>query len=99
MTASFLSKTELNLIVEIFRNEISPNPIDSKRFRVLHLNNLDILNQLESNNYIIKTDVSYCLKIESLSLISKIETTAAQFLELIRPMYDMLRETYLDNPD
>lgn len=99
MTTTYLNQTELELIVKVFRNEISEQPITIKRFRVANSEHIELLNQLESNNYIHSTGDVYHLKIESLKLISEVEQTAAQYLDQMKPIFNMLQQTYRNNPD
>lgn len=99
MITLYLNQNELELIVRVFRNEISEQPLGIKRFRVANSDQMEILSQLESNNYIKNTGEVYHLKIESLMLISKMEQTAAHFLDQMKPIFNLLQQTYRNNPD
>lgn len=94
-----LDQTQLELIKEVFRNEISDNQLSIKKFRVSHSDHFDALDYLEHNSYIIRSGEYYSSKLDSVSLITNIEPLAEQYLEKAQRLFILFQREYRDNPE
>ncbi|MFQ6403210.1 MULTISPECIES: TIGR02391 family protein [Bacteria] len=99
MKNTLLEEVHVDLLVKVFRNEISDTPFVVKKFRVGNSDYLEVLDYLETNTYITNQTDVYHLKIEALSLICDMEPTAAHYIEQMKPIFNMLVHTYRAEPD
>lgn len=99
MTYEFLNDTHIELIKQIFLNEIDESPVDIKRFRIKHSKHLSLLDFLETKNFIISNDGQYSSKLESVNLIVELEPIAKEYIDKAKELFDLLNQEYRDNPD
>ncbi|MCB5206572.1 TIGR02391 family protein [Methylovorus mays] len=99
MNSVNLNKNQRKVLIEVFENERSGSPLNAKRFRVALFEHLQTLDFLENNNYIVKNDNLYELKIESLDLISNYDPLVDFFLHEINNIFLLLQKTYRNDPD
>ena len=99
MISQFSDQTQLELVRDIFKNEISDSQLSIKRFRVAYSDYFDDIDYLENNNYIAKNGNYYRTKLESISLIAELEPKAQQYIEKAQQLFLLLQTEYRNDPD
>lgn len=99
MSTVKLNQNQLRVLFKIFENERSKRPLSFKKLRVDLFEQLHDLDYLENNGYVVNNSDQYELKIEALHSIISYDPSVELALHRIESIFQILRESYRDNPD